>query len=215
MSSAERAEADLTAATRPARRPRTVRQRLNAWLRVTHVYTSMISLMVVLFFALTGITLNHPDLTFGDDGKRTQVEGALPASWRDGDKVNWLVVVEELRARYDLRGRASDERVDGDEASVSFHAPGYGADAFIDVKTGKYQLSVDAQGLVGVLNDFHRGRDAGAAWSWVIDLSGAFLTLVSLTGLALLVYLRKVRVKALAVMAAGTLAMIAIMHLAA
>ena len=34
-------------------------------MRWIHVYTSMISLLIVLFFGLTGITLNHPKWTFG------------------------------------------------------------------------------------------------------------------------------------------------------
>ena len=33
-------------------------------MRWLHVYLSMISLAVVLFFSVTGITLNHPDWFF-------------------------------------------------------------------------------------------------------------------------------------------------------
>ena len=54
-----------------------------------------------------------------------------------------------------------------------------------------------------MLNDLHRGRDAGSAWAWLIDASGIFLVFLSLTGLGLLFYLKKVRIKALLVMTAG------------
>jgi hypothetical protein len=71
------------------------------------------------------------------------------------------------------------------------------------VASGKYDLTIGYQGLVGVLNDLHRGRDAGTAWAWVIDATGIFLALIGVPGLGLLVYLKKVRAKALLVMAAA------------
>ena len=30
------------------------------WARIVHAYSSMVALVLVLFFGLTGITLNHP-----------------------------------------------------------------------------------------------------------------------------------------------------------
>ncbi|KEF35195.1 peptidase [Deinococcus sp. RL] len=165
----------------------------------------MVSLLAVLFFALTGITLNHPDWAFGNSQTRQEYAGTLPAGWLQGGQVNWLAVAEELRSRHGLHGRAGDTRVDGGEASLSFKAPGYGADAFIDTATGRYTLTVDAQGAVAVLNDLHRGRDSGRAWGWLIDLSGALLALVSLTGLVILLYLKRTRGPALALLLAGGL----------
>jgi uncharacterized protein len=194
-------------------RPLTVR--LNVWLRWLHVYTSMFSLMIVLFFAITGITLNHPDWVFGQAETRMESTGTLPATWRTNGKVNWLEVIEHLRATNGVRGRAEDMREDSSsEASVSFAAPGYRADAFVNTKTGGYKLTVTAQGVVAVMNDFHKGRDAGPTWAWLIDLSGWFLVLVSVTGLGLLVYLKKFRISALIAMLVGTVIMLALMRLA-
>jgi hypothetical protein len=193
----------------PARRPRSLKARTHVWMRWLHTYTSMISLLVVLFFSLTGITLNHPDWAFGNAETRRETTGTLPTGWIEGTEVNWLTVAEELRAQQGVHGRAGDTRLDGTEASLSFKAPGYSADAFIDTATGKYTLNVQAQGGVAVLNDLHRGRDAGPAWAWLIDLSGVFLTVVSLTGLGILLYLKKSRVKALAAMlGAGVLVVV-------
>lgn len=172
----------------------------------------MISLLTVLFFSLTGITLNHPDWAFGNAETRREVTGTLPTGWIGRGQVNWLMVAEELRAQQGLKGRAGDTRLDGNEASLSFKAPGYGADAFIDVRTGKYTLTIDAQGAVAVMNDLHRGRDAGGAWAWVIDASGVFLALVSLTGLVILLYLRKTRVPALLTMLGGAALLLLLMR---
>jgi hypothetical protein len=174
----------------------------------------MFSMLAVLFFALTGITLNHPEWTFGGGESTTEVSGRLPTGWRSGSQVDWLVVADYLRQHHGVRGTVADRRVEGSEASISFKAPGYSADCFVDLGTGSYQLTAASQGFVGALNDFHRGRDAGSAWAWVVDLAGAFLALLSITGIGLLLYLRKLRSRGLALLALGCVLVVCLMKLA-
>lgn len=154
----------------------------------------MACLLVVLFFSLTGITLNHPEWTLGGREVQTKVKGTLKPDCFVGDKVDWLRVVEQLRAEQSVRGAAGDMRVDGDEGSLTFKAPGNVSDCFFKMTSHEYEMSITSQGLVGVMNDLHRGRDSGKAWAWLIDLSGVFLTLISATGLGILFYLKKSRV---------------------
>lgn len=40
-------------------------RQLYSVLRWLHVYVSMLSFLTILFFAITGITLNHPEWTLG------------------------------------------------------------------------------------------------------------------------------------------------------
>jgi len=190
-----------SAPTGRTRRKRPLRLRVHSALRWLHIYTSMVSLLVVLFFAATGVTLNHPDWLAGE--RTEEVTGTLPATWKTAKGIDWLVVAEHLRAAHGVHGTVADRREDDREGSLTFRAPGYSADAFIDVRDGSYKLTVSYQGAVGVLNDLHRGRDAGNAWAWLIDVSGVFLVFLSLTGLGLLFYLKKVRIKGLVVMTAG------------
>ena len=131
------AKRESVAVTRPAVRPRSAKAQWNVWLRWLHTYTSMISLLVVLFFSLTGITLNHPDWVFGTQDVNRTVTGTLPSGWITNGQPDWLTVAEELRAQQGLRGRASDPRADDQQADISFLAPGYSADTVIDVRTGK------------------------------------------------------------------------------
>ena len=184
-----------------ARRRRPMRLRVHSALRWLHIYTSMVSLLVVLFFAGTGVTLNHPDWLAGE--RTEELTGTLPATWKTATGIDWLVVAEHLRTAHGVHGTVSDRREDDREGSLTFRAPGYSADAFIDVRDGSYKLTTSYQGAVGVLNDLHRGRDSGSAWAWLIDASGIFLVFLSLTGLGLLFYLKKVRIKGLLVMTAG------------
>ncbi|MFL5606262.1 MAG: PepSY-associated TM helix domain-containing protein [Gemmatimonadaceae bacterium] len=198
---APRPTTEPTSRVHRARRQRPLRLRVHSLLRWLHIYTSMVSLLVVLFFAGTGVTLNHPDWLAAE--RTEELTGQLPATWRTARGIDWLVVAEHLRATHGVHGTVTDRREDDREGSLAFRAPGYSADAFIDVRDGSYKLAVSYQGAVGMLNDLHRGRDAGRAWAWLIGVAGVFLVFLSLTGLGLLFYLKKVRIKALLVMTAG------------
>jgi uncharacterized protein len=182
--------------------------------RWLHLYTSMISLLVALFFAATGITLNHPEWIFGTASSEQNLTGALPKNWLQNGKVDWLVTAETLRAKHGLKGIVSDHRNDDSEASISFRAPAYAADAFVQIKDGTYSLKVVAQGPVAVLNDLHRGRDAGKPWAWLIDISGGFLVLVAFTGFGLSLFMKKTRVAAMLTALAGTVLVLVLMRVA-
>lgn len=180
------------------RLPRPLYLRVNSLLRWLHTYVSMVGLMVVLLFSATGITLNHPEWTLGSIEKRLDVKGQVPRDWvADGAEVKKLEVAEYLRKQHHFRGTVSEFRTDERECSLSFKAPGYAADGFVDRQTGDYQFTVSAEGMVAILNDLHRGRNAGKAWAALIDISAALLILVSVTGVGMLLYLKRTRTSAL------------------
>ncbi len=178
------------------------------------MYVSMFCLLVILFFSFTGITLNHPEWTFGIKDVKKEFTGKLQPGAISGDKVDWLKVVEQLRKDQPVKGTATDMRVDGDEGSLSFKSPGYSAECFFKLADGSYQMRITSQGLVALVNDLHRGRDSGHTWSWLIDLSGVVLVFVSLTGLGIMFYLKKSRVAAFALCGIGTCLFILLCFLA-
>ncbi|MBE7172602.1 MAG: PepSY-associated TM helix domain-containing protein [Williamsia sp.] len=178
-----------------------------AFSRWLHTYLSMLSFVVVLFFALTGITLNHAEWF---DGKQVEnkVDGTIPLAWvktPDTAQIKKLEIVELLRKTYHIQGYVSDFLIDDQQCTLSFKGPGYSADAFISRENGQLQLTELKLGLVAVLNDLHKGRDSGKGWSWVIDLSAGFLALVSLSGLVMLFFLKKKRLNGLLLALAGGL----------
>src|SRR4051812_42553873 len=190
--------ADLSASH--AAHARSLRRRLNIkfahWMRWLHIYLSMFGLATVLFFSVTGITLNHPNWFFGESERLIQAEGQINLGWlhvnspaaRSGyesdqsGQVAKLEVVEHLRKIHGVRGALADFRVDSTECTVSFKGPGYAADAFIDRDTGHYNLTETYHGFIAVINDLHKGRDTGPVWSIVIDVSAVLLTIISLSG---------------------------------
>ena len=178
--------------------------RLYATFRWLHVYISMASFLAILFFAITGITLNHPTWTLGTTETVQDFTGTFPEGWRNGQEVDWLLVTEFLRAEHGVGGMLRDYQLNEFEGLMSFRAPGYFVDVFIDPSTGGYAMSVVQMGAVGILNELHRGIDGDTAWRWLIDVAGVFLALLALTGIGLLLFLKKFRSPGLIVMAGGT-----------
>ena len=181
------------------------RKRTAAWSRGLHLYLSMLSFLVVLFFAATGLTLNHADWFDGQQVER-KVTGTVPAAWvntPDTAAVKKLQIVERLRRQYRVQGYVSEFRMEDDQCAVSFKGPGYSADAFLNRHDGTFKLTEQRQGLVAVLNDLHKGRDSGAGWSWLLDVSAGFLALVSLSGLVMLFFLKNKRATGLLVAVLG------------
>ncbi len=169
---------------------------------------------MVLFFSVTGITLNHPEWTLGASEIKREVKGKVdPGLFKDG-KADWLPIVEQLRKEQGAHGSAEDMRVNDSEATLVFKAPGYNAEGLIDTKTGEYRLTISAQGSLSILNDLHRGRDSGKGWGWLIDISGVFLCFVGFTGIGILFYLKKVRISGLVVFAVGTVIVLVLMKIA-
>lgn len=191
------------------------RRQLAATSRWLHIYLSMVSFVIVLFFALTGLTLNHADW-FDDQFTTTDQTGTVPAAWvnpTDTAAINKLALVEQLRTAHGVRGAVQEFRIDPDQCAVSFQGPGYTAEATVNRHTGAYQLTETRMGLVAVLNDLHKGRDTGKAWGWVIDGSALFMTLISVTGLVLLLFLRKRRVAGLVLLGIGLVVVYALFRL--
>ena len=111
---------------------------------------------------------------------------------------------------HSVHGALADFRVEKNDCTVSFKGPAYAADAFINRKSGHYRLSQTSHGLVALLNDLHKGRDTGPVWSAVIDVSAVVLTVISLTGLVLIFFLKLRRGPGLVVSLVGAAVVVAI-----
>lgn len=179
-----------------------LRRWLALWSRWLHIYLSMFGLAVILFFSVTGLTLNHPDWFFEEYSVQSTGNMRLdwlntnappPADWDENDyshEIAKLEVAEFLRAEHGLRGSVSDFLAFEDECELTFEGPGYAATARVNRATGEYTVDTLSNDLVTIMNDLHKGRHTGLAWSWVIDVSAVIGTLVAVTGFVLVFFLR-------------------------
>lgn len=192
-----------------------MRARIAKTARWLHIYLSMVSFAVVLFFAATGLTVNHPEW-FAKDVTTRELRGALDPRLLQisaTDEAGKRRLTEAVRSREHLHGGVDEVRVDEGEVSFSFRAPGYSADATVEKLGGGYTVVEVRNGFVAVLNDLHKGRDAGAAWHLLIDLSAGLLVLVSLTGLVILWFVYRRRTSGLIVAVAGGAVCLLLYHL--
>ena len=181
------------------------RRRIAKASRWLHIYGSMSSLALVLFFTITGITLNHQEW-FANQQVTTDHHGTMAAALlRTGtpEGVDKLQVVEALRSTAGVRGALSDFRIEDAQCEALFKGPGYEASALIDRATGRFDITESRMGFAAVINDLHKGRDTGQIWKAIIDLSAVLLLFISITGLVLLYFVHKYRLAGVILFSAG------------
>lgn len=193
----------------PSPKPAAERTRRSAALvRWLHLYVSVASFGIVLFFAVTGLTLNHAEWFTGETPAARRTTGKVNDAWlslgRD-DGVARLELVEALRRAHAPKGFVSEFRIEEAQCSVAFKGPGYVGEATFNRKDGSYEFIETRMGFVAVINDLHKARDSGAGWSLVVDIAAVVLAVVSFSGLALIVFMKRKLATALKVTAAGTL----------
>jgi len=165
------------------------------WLKQLHTWhwvSAALSLIGMLLFAITGITLNHA-ATISASPVVTQRAGELPAPLRASlarpaasDAPLPAPVAAAVKAAVGLDpGARAGEWSDG-EVYVAMPRPGGDAWVSINRASGKITAEVTDRGWISYLNDLHKGRNAGGAWFWFIDLFAAACILFTLTGLLLL-----------------------------
>jgi hypothetical protein len=180
-------------------------KRTASFSRWLHIYLSMISFIILLFFAVTGLTLNHAEWFDGKEQVK-KINGKVQLKWvkvKDTAAIAKLEIVQFLKHNHHIKGDISDFIIDDNQCTLSFKGPGYSADAFIDRNNGEYKLTETSLGIVAVMNDLHKGRDAGKKWSYLIDVCAIFMSLLSLTGIVMICFMKKKRFTGFVLAAAG------------
>jgi len=114
--------------------------------------------------------LDAPGTPTGD-----KASAPLPAALRA-----WLATTMKLA----LDDR--DAEWSPDEIYLSLPRPGGDAWLRIDRATGELEYERTDRGWVSYLNDLHKGRHTGTAWSWFLDVFALACGVFSVTGLFIL-----------------------------
>lgn len=171
---------------------------LQTWSRKIHIYSSVSLLVSMLFFAITGLTLNRPELYVSDPQVKecavpvpSEILHTLQADQKqfETDIVTWSQQTANLRGiqspvssyiRFD-----NDELIEG-EIEFDYKSAGYDASVFVDLHESIAEFRVTDYGTVAWLNDLHKGRNTGSAWHWFIDIASIVMVLFVITGLIIL-----------------------------
>ncbi|MCQ4318395.1 hypothetical protein EA797_19280 [Stutzerimonas zhaodongensis] len=160
-------------------------------LRQWHWISSALCLVGMLLFAVTGFTLNHaaqiessPVVVERQAVLPETLQNALQAQTPDAGLPAALRQWIEIELNLDLRDR--DAEWSGGELYIPLPRPGGDAWLSLDLASGELLYESTDRGWVSYLNDLHKGRNTGAAWSWFIDIFAGACVVFSLTGLLLL-----------------------------
>jgi len=170
-------------------------QRRGFWLRTLHQWhwiSSAVCLIGMLLFAVTGITLNHA-AKIEAEPQVTHRELALPApllaklgAREGGDAPLPADVADWLGARLEIGIAGRIAEWSDEEVYLSMPSPG--ADAWLSIQRegGEVEYERTDRGWISYLNDLHKGRNAGPAWGWFIDVFAIACLVFCITGLFLL-----------------------------
>jgi len=161
-------------------------------LREWHWISSAICLVGMLLFSITGITLNHA-AQIKAKPEIVTLEAEVPAEIITAidipDEENAVlpeVLIEWLAQAQDISVGNQLAEWDEDEIYLSLPRPGGDAWLSIDLASGELVYEVTDRGWISYLNDLHKGRNTGVAWSWFIDVFAVFCIIFCITGLLLL-----------------------------
>lgn len=177
------------------------------WWRWVHVYGSMVILTLLLFFSVTGITLNHPEWRSSLGADSVEVTLQLPSQLQQlpftedalANATSAKQIASWLRESQQILGAVEQFRYEPSEQrlELDIKRPAGYSNAEIDLQSGEVVLLTEHQGVLTLLNDLHKGRDAGLAWKVLLDIAALLCIVVALSGLYLLWRAQKLRHKGL------------------
>ncbi len=172
-------------------------QRRGFWLRTLHQWhwiSSAVCLVGMLLFAITGFTLNHAskiEATPEVDNRHLE----LPADLLDtlarqqrseGDAPLPAAVAAWLASQ--LPVSIGTRPAEWSDAEIYLSMPRPGADAWISIDraSGAVEFESTDRGWISYINDLHKGRNAGPAGGWFLDVFALACLVFCVTGLFLL-----------------------------
>jgi len=165
------------------------------WLKQLHTWhwiSAAVSLVAMLLFAATGITLNHAG-SIAATPVTVERTGQLPrsllrplAGTHPADAPLPEPVAAAISEAVHLDARGHPAEWSDEEIYVAVPRPGGDAWVSVDRGSGAIRAETTTRGWISYLNDLHKGRNTGAAWFWFIDVFAAACVLFTLTGLLLL-----------------------------
>ena len=170
--------------------------------RTVHIYLTVFAMLLMVFFAATGLLLNHEEWVTAGEAAPVERTGTLPMALLT-HAPDTAGIVATLRTTYGALGALSTFDSDGEELRVELRGPGRRFEAAITLATGEMKITTENRPFLIRMDDLPRGKDSGKAWSWLIDLSAILLLLGALTGITLWIALPKRRTLGLIALGLG------------
>ncbi|MEM9179033.1 MAG: PepSY-associated TM helix domain-containing protein [Pseudomonadota bacterium] len=161
--------------------------------RMLHGYLSAAAFLLLMFFAASGLLLNHPSW-FG--AERQDAEPVIVALDFDALQTAQTSDTPEqafedlVRGATRITGQLKDASVSDSDAMLRFAGVKGGSDVFIDFELAEAEVETSKANLTSIIHDLHRGKDAGKVWKLMIDITAILILAMSVIGLILFFSLR-------------------------
>lgn len=182
-----------TTATQPTQ---STQQKRTFWLRqlyLWHWISSAACLVGMLLFAITGLTLNNAGRIEASPVVKQQTQTLPSAILNDlqvlpADTKAPLPASVTAWIAHEMAVDTANKPAEWSEGEVYVSLPRPGGDAWLTIATdtGELNYELTSRGWISYLNDLHKGRNTGAAWSWFLDVFSVAALVFSLSGLCLL-----------------------------
>ncbi|HKM16463.1 MAG TPA: PepSY-associated TM helix domain-containing protein [Marinospirillum sp.] len=189
--------------------------RSQRWVRPLHAYSSMLMLFILLFFTLTGLTLNNrqwlPTPSISNDVELPLAEAFSDVVFAtDTAEQQGQAVWQWLKNEQGLSGGELSVQWSADESLLMLDIKRPGGYTLVEILPEEQTVWYEnhSLGWMAIVNDLHMGRYSGKVWSWFIDLSAVVMLLFTLTGFWLVLFHPKRRSRTLLLSGFGTLLMV-------
>lgn len=163
--------------------------------RHVHAWLSAFAFLSLIFFAGTGLFLNNTDW-FATKPKEVNFQINLPSAVLIQAKVlenpaPLLLDVIRKQSPQPLSGAfKSSDLVDGELDMRLEGAKGH-TDITVILDTGRTEITIKPESVLDTLKNLHKGKNVGAIWKLVIDISAILILILSIAGYLLFFSLRK------------------------
>ncbi|WEF51304.1 PepSY-associated TM helix domain-containing protein [[Pseudomonas] carboxydohydrogena] len=158
-----------------------------------HWISSGLCLVGMILFAFTGITLNNAGKIEAKPSvvmRESQLPQALLAELKTAPHIAKAALPSNVSAwlYQEIGVNTADRETEWSAREIYIALPRPGGDAWLSIErdSGAISYELTNRGWIAYLNDLHKGRNAGKAWSWFIDLFATAAIIFCLTGLLLL-----------------------------
>jgi hypothetical protein len=156
--------------------------------RLVHIYVSMALLTLLLFFSVTGITLNHPEWFSERKASINEKELIVDFSLIKNPPLSSQQIVKvsdtiEQKLSISLTGAVIDSTEN--ELFYNIKKAGKNTAISIDLVSGELFFEHTDYGWWALMNDLHKGRNTSIFWGWIIDITSALCIIFAISGFIL------------------------------
>lgn len=153
--------------------------------RAAHAYLSAFAFVGLMFFAATGFLLNHPDL-LKVKTRSEQIETVSlsvdQVAAAMGEEDRGLALASLVATHADILGSYSSAEIFDDEAMLRFSGVKGDTDVVVRLASGVAEIETTRSGVISIIRELHRGKEAGAVWRFLIDVIAIVTLLLSAVG---------------------------------